>query len=362
MGLTSLVLLTLISANLCLHSGQTSRPAVFSHNIQTRAVNLGNCDELLRTPLGEAWSAEKIDTRNLFWPVQVKVGFHRESGEWRKGLSKVLGKQETIFIIHGFRNSGRDEWVRKMASALLRAKENSNVIAVDWQNGASPPSFWNYLSAVSNTQVVGKQVAELVRHLNEHLGIPLSDFHLIGHSLGAQVASYVSHHLRGKVGRLTALDPASPCFNLVSNELRVDPEDAEFVDVIHTNGRDKYSLGLMTPVGDVDFYPNGGQEQPSCQRTSRSRSNLWLKAKQVFDVVASSICSHALAVEYFTESISSKCRFWGKHWDLQNRGNGTCRGKRCEAIPMGFESNKFAGRGTFYVKVVNATPHCGQHN
>jgi hypothetical protein len=29
------------------------------------------------------------------------------------------------------------------------------------------------------------------------------NFHLIGHSLGAHIVSYVSHHIKGKVGRIT---------------------------------------------------------------------------------------------------------------------------------------------------------------
>jgi len=50
---------------------------------------------------------------------------------------------------------------------------------------------------------------------------------------------------------IQALDPASPCFDMVREDLRlrVDPSDAEFVDVIHTNGKDEYGLGLMKPVG-----------------------------------------------------------------------------------------------------------------
>ena len=34
------------------------------------------------------------------------------------------------------------------------------------------------------------------------------------------------------------LDPAMPWFDLVSEEERIQPTDAEFVDVIHTDGKD----------------------------------------------------------------------------------------------------------------------------
>lgn len=40
-----------------------------------------------------------------------------------------------------------------------------------------------------------------------------------------------------------------------------------FVDVIHSdirNGAIDSSLGLQRPCGHVDYYPNGGIEQPGC--------------------------------------------------------------------------------------------------
>jgi len=42
---------------------------------------------------------------------------------------------------------------------------------------------------------------------------------------------------------------------------KVDPSDADFVDVIHTAG---LTLSFVEPQGDADFYPNGGLTQPGC--------------------------------------------------------------------------------------------------
>ena len=57
------------------------------------------------------------------------------------------------------------------------------------------------------------------------------------------------------------LDPAGPYFSYTDPEVRLDPSDARFVDVIHT---DAGLLGTSQNVGDVDFYPNGGSRQPGC--------------------------------------------------------------------------------------------------
>lgn len=130
------------------------------------------------------------------------------------------------------------------------------------------------------------------------LNISPKQFHLIGHSLGAHIVSYVSNHTTGKIGRITGkfmlqplcinflllgLDPANPCFSPKEMSLKLGKEDADFVDVIHTNGRfTRYSLGQQYPIGKscskfvlgncfigflghIDFYPNGGKEQPGCR-------------------------------------------------------------------------------------------------
>lgn len=48
--------------------------------------------------------------------------------------------------------------------------------------------------------------------------------------------------------------------------VRLDQSDAKYVDVIHSdieyfvNG----GFGLKKKIGHVDFYPNGGWDQPGC--------------------------------------------------------------------------------------------------
>lgn len=62
------------------------------------------------------------------------------------------------------------------------------------------------------------------------------------------------------------LDPADPYFQGTDVRVRLDPSDADFVDVIHTDGSSILQLGFgtMQQMGHVDFYPNGGAHQPGC--------------------------------------------------------------------------------------------------
>ena len=56
---------------------------------------------------------------------------------------------------------------------------------------------------------------------------------------------------------VTGLDPAQPCFQADSPDIRLDPSDADFIDVIHTNGRllEKVGLGLPEPIGKMFSFP-----------------------------------------------------------------------------------------------------------
>lgn len=69
------------------------------------------------------------------------------------------------------------------------------------------------------------------------------------------------------------LDPALPLFEDGSANRRLGPTDAQFVDIIHTDGG---ILGNPEAIGHVDFYPNGGHAlQPGCARQEIA-NNRWL--------------------------------------------------------------------------------------
>lgn len=119
------------------------------------------------------------------------------------------------------------------------------------------------MQAVSNLPVVARCTAQLLDFLVANGMFRLEDIHVIGFSLGAQTSGLISNYMRsGRLKRITGLDPAKPLFVLASDDHRLSLNDAEFVDVIHT---DVLQRGILKPCGHADFYVNGGIEQPGCK-------------------------------------------------------------------------------------------------
>lgn len=63
------------------------------------------------------------------------------------------------------------------------------------------------------------------------------------------------------------LDPShtEEFFPLEDLDSRLDTTDAQFVDIIHTEGR------FTVPIGHIDFFPNGGLVQPGCENSSSKK-------------------------------------------------------------------------------------------
>lgn len=224
----------------------------------------------------------------------------------------------TKFIIHGFIDSSRMKWVSEMRDELLH-RGNLNVIVVDWSGGSK--LLFKYHQAAVNTRLVGLEIAFLIRNLMLGHGLRAEDVHLIGHSLGAHTAGYAAERIPG-VGRITGLDPAYPYFQEMSPKVRLDPTDATFVDVIHTDIAD-FSLqemlgyGMSPTCGHVDFYPNDGKTQPGCGVFQGNYTAFWNKfLEDGIDEASKSMfaCSHVRAIRLFTESINGECPFVGLYF------------------------------------------------
>uniref|UniRef100_A0A2K6PZ83 Triacylglycerol lipase n=1 Tax=Rhinopithecus roxellana TaxID=61622 RepID=A0A2K6PZ83_RHIRO len=186
--------------------------------------------------------------------------------------------------------------------------ESVNCICVDWKGG----SRTGYTQASQNIRIVGAEVAYFVEVLKSAFGYSPSNVHVIGHSLGAHAAGEAGRRTNGTIGRITGLDPAEPCFQGTPELVRLDPSDAQFVDVIHTDGAPivpNLGFGMSQVVGHLDFFPNGGVEMPGCEKNILSQivdiDGIWEGTR---DFAA---CNHLRSYKYYTDSIVNPDGFAG---------------------------------------------------
>ncbi|CAH1407427.1 unnamed protein product [Nezara viridula] len=274
-------------------------------------------------------------------PSSVNMGYYtlREGSDIKQELipndvsvlqsSYFDPKHPTKVLIHGFLSSSNKPMVQEIKNALLE-QEDVNVIAVDW----SKISFGiDYNRIAKKTVDVGAYTAELINFLVEN-GAKPNDFHLIGHSLGAHIAGFAGASIKkGKVARITGLDPAKPGFHNVPIEKRLNTNNAKYVDCIHTCVG---TLGLTEAICTTDFYPNGGKNmQPGCPFFDFGR------------------CSHIRSYEYFAESINPEHKFMAERCpSLPVHSHSGCTSS---PIEMGYYISPSVN-GIFYGKTNNRSP------
>ncbi|XP_012233699.1 uncharacterized protein [Linepithema humile] len=236
----------------------------------------------------------------------------------------------TKIIVHGYNSDMQLSYLVDIKTEYLK-RGGYNLIAVDWHRLAAAPC---YPVAVHNVPHVGDCLAQLVERLRDY---GARDIHVIGFSLGAHVPAFAANVLHPyQLPRITGLDPAMPLFITVGKDEKLDASDAEFVDVLHTNA---FVQGKIEPSGHIDFYVNGGVNQPGC----------WGEGNPFG-------CNHHRAAEYFSESINSKIGFWG--WPCPGFVAyllGLCP-PRFPAVLMGEDVNR-RYRGFYLAKTKAQSPY-----
>jgi len=275
-------------------------------------------------------------------------------------------------LSHGWNSAGKEFADDFVKAYFTHKNQGYNVIAINWERLAT----WdNYFGAASNALKVGKHSAQVLGHLLiEQIGQDPSLIHAIGHSLGGHLVGHFGRNIesifgKGKIARVTALDPAGPWFDVTAVSNRVAKTDADFVDVIHTNSGSLLNLclSLKEPLGHIDFYPNGGSHQAGCNDVCLAELCTESNLMDLFR----GACSHGRVVDLYVESIlhaphvdvflSKSCEDWNQYED------GNCQDEIGE-IEMGegltrndveqwSRSNEF--KGTFYLETNSEPPFTG---
>jgi len=181
------------------------------------------------------------------------------------------------------------------------------------------------------------------------------------------VAGYAGERIAA-LARISGLDPSAPYFQGTAPQVRLDPSDAHFVDVVHTDDSTLIELGMGSPeiMGHVDFFPNGGQNQPGCDNDffSKVSHTAWNAATVgLYSAEGAVACSHLRATDLYTESINTECPFIAYPCSSQANFNSghclTCPGNGCSRL--GYHADAETGRGSLYLNTEDSSSFCSYH-
>ncbi|XP_017063971.1 lipoprotein lipase [Drosophila eugracilis] len=273
-----------------------------------------------------------------------EVHFNLQLGDLR-GFRRLDPNKKLALFLHGWNDQGSKDWVQELLLTWTLFDSNYNVCVVDWGNLSQN----DYKSASMSIFDVGLTVAGIIMALEE---LRPNHFHrsnvtLAGYSLGAHAAGYAGAVLESQVEQIIGLDPAGPLFSLpaeVSPKYRLDPGDAQFVQVLHTSGG---SLGTSLKCGHADFYPNGGRApQTNCKMFAN------LRDMQNTNPIA---CSHSAAAIFFRQSMDPEYPFVGYECgSYREFSAGYCDGNR--KARFGIHSQRRA-QGSFYFRTASQQPY-----
>ncbi|XP_061489458.1 lipoprotein lipase isoform X2 [Rhineura floridana] len=284
---------------------------IWSHYLVALCADLTTQSRLAAAAAGTSVPRNTIEKKRDFNYIESKFSL-RTPGKPDEDTCYIVPGQETstsqcnfnhtsktFVVIHGWTVAGMFEsWVPKLVKALYKREPDSNVIVVDWLARSS----LHYPVSASLTKLVGEDIATFVDWLEEQFSYSLDKVHLLGYSLGAHAAGIAGSLTNNKINRITGLDPAGPHFEYAEASVRLSPDDAVFVDVLHTftRGSPDRSIGIQKPVGHIDIYPNGGAFQPGCNIGQALR----LIAEKGFQNVDQLVkCSHERSIHLFIDSL-----------------------------------------------------------
>ncbi|XP_004535454.1 vitellogenin-1-like [Ceratitis capitata] len=207
----------------------------------------------------------------------------------------------------------------------FNCRGDTNFLGIDVGRYIQTLYSWSLL----NTTRIGEILAIALVDLTKTL--PVENFHLMGHSLGAQIVGEAArqyNRLTGeKIPRVTGFDPAGSCINYDQRLITITASDASYVDIIHTNPS---LVGQAIPTGDVDFFVGSG--------FSVKNSSL------------DSTCSQHHPFRYYVESVypGNEYNFPAKRCDsLLHLSQGRCVGPE---VPMGYAPPMYL-EGLFMVDI-----------
>ncbi|GBN34226.1 hypothetical protein AVEN_271431-1, partial [Araneus ventricosus] len=234
-------------------------------------------------------------------------------------------RRETKILIHGYLVKLLPGNQFELIKDALLSATDYNVIIVNWTRYNQAP----YEKAVLNAKSVGTEVAKLINFLVLY-----------------EVICYGSRNLH----------PWS-----------YDKDDAwtiicllNIYAIIAEKGKETKGLGIPFPIGYINFYPNGGDEQPACV-LGRNYTNTDGKIREIKSELDLAFCRHDICPLYFLYSIQS-CDFLSRECDSYSKYEMRwCSSKSHPIVSMGLYARKPAGiasHSKLYLKTGKSAPFC----
>lgn len=252
-----------------------------------------------------------------------------------------LDKNRKFFIfVPGYKSAIIKNTEERFREAF-RNFPNSYLIIIDHSAYTNDRQGYikSYERSVKYVHYIGKALGQMLANLRKG-GISPKQIHCIGHSLGSQMLAHTGetfyNETESKISRITALDPAGPCFSnsLISEQIRSGV--ADYVEVYHCNAG---GLGTTSVLGDIDFFFNKkGASQPKCKTPL---------IPGIFDSSKAAKCNHKACTQLWTATVNNPDWFLASKCDSYKLfKDGTC--SRNEVTVAGFW-NPGNATGVFYV-------------
>ena len=148
--------------------------------------------------------------------------------------------QPTYIIIHGWK-SEPSGWVKEIAGVLNDG--NSQILLINWKD------ITGYLNILEDTKYTEDVALKLAENL-KNWGIDKDQTTIIGHSMGAMLASRLSYHL-GKVKEVVALDTAELLGT--GYKFKITQDNKPFPGYSNTALNTKCFAGTASAFGNEDL-------------------------------------------------------------------------------------------------------------
>ena len=224
-----------------------------------------------------------------------------------------LDPGQVVYLIHGWSEKlNTSVWLKSAVEAWTK-KRNTQVIVVDWtmENGNK-----YYFQTAANVRTVGKVIGFSI--LNWNINDRAS---IVGHSAGGQVVGEAGRFVKERGSLLReciGLDPAGPCFDGGSPEIRLTRDDCRTVIVAHSSAESTPTsvgifdrkFGTFYKSGSCDYWVNCGKTQGKDCKDGKMYEVLSPDGSAYKDTSEdNSWCAHHMAALMFVSQVNRTCSF-----------------------------------------------------